>query len=87
MATDRAEIFLVERYRRIAHRRGNKKAIGAVSISILTIIWHLLSDPTARFIDRGTGFYDNRLDPEREKRRHTRRLQALGYSVTVEPAN
>jgi transposase len=87
VSVGRTETFLGERYRRIARRRGNKKAAVAVGRSILTIIWHLLSDPTARFIDLGTGFYDSRLDPEREKRRHIRRLQALGYSVTVEPAN
>ncbi|KAB8180668.1 IS110 family transposase [Nonomuraea phyllanthi] len=87
VSVGRTETFLGERYRRIARRRGNKKAAVAVGRSILTIIWHLLSDPTARFIDLGTGFHDSRLDPEREKRRHIRRLQALGYSVTVEPAN
>ncbi|MFK4042923.1 IS110 family transposase [Nonomuraea wenchangensis] len=87
VAAGRTETFLGERYRRIARRLGHKKAAVAVGRSILTIVWHLLSDPTARYIDLGTGFYDNRLDPEREKRRHIRRLQALGYSVTVEPTN
>ncbi|GAA2216014.1 hypothetical protein GCM10009850_114830 [Nonomuraea monospora] len=37
----------------------------------------------------GAGFPDSRLNAPAagcEKRRHIRRLQALGYSVTVEPA-
>ena len=45
----RTDTFLGERYRRIARRRGAKKAIVAVGRSILVIIWHLLSDPDARY--------------------------------------
>ena len=75
-----------ERYRRIAKRRGNKRAIVAVGRSILVIIWHLLSDPEARFHDLGSDFYDNRTGPERKKRNHIRQLEALGYKVTLEPA-
>jgi hypothetical protein len=50
------------------------------------IIWHLLSDPDARYADLGPGFYDMRINPERRKRSHIRRLEALGYKVTLEPA-
>ena len=57
--------FLGERYRRIARRRGAKKAIVAVGRSILVIVWHLLSDPQARYTDLGAGFYDSRINPER----------------------
>ena len=38
-----------ERYRRIARRRGKKKATVAVGRSILVIVWHLLNDPEAHF--------------------------------------
>jgi hypothetical protein len=82
----RTDTFLGERYRRIAKRRGKKRAIVAVGRSILVIIWHLLSDPAACFIDRGPDFYDNRTDPDRKKRNHIRQLEALGYKVTLEPA-
>ena len=41
----RTGTFLGERYRRIARRRGEKRAIVAVGRSILVIVWHLLSDP------------------------------------------
>ena len=44
----RTDTFLGERYRRIARRRGAKRAIVAVGRSILVIVWHLLADPTAR---------------------------------------
>jgi len=82
----RTDTFLGERYRRIARRRGTKRAIVAVGRSILIIIWHLLADPTARFQDLGAGFYDTRINPERIKRNHVRQLEALGYKVTLEPA-
>ncbi|MGH3884620.1 MAG: transposase, partial [Pseudonocardiaceae bacterium] len=40
-AAGKTDTFLGERYRRIAKRRGNKRAIVAVGRSILIIIWHL----------------------------------------------
>jgi hypothetical protein len=72
--------------RRIARRRGAKRAIVAVGRSILVIVWHLLADPTARFQDLGAGFYDTRINAERAKRNHIRQLEALGYKVTLQPA-
>jgi transposase len=85
-AAGRTDTFLGERYRRIARRRGAKKANVAVGRSILVIIWHLLSDPDARFYDLGSDFYATRIDPERRKRNHIRQLEALGYTVTLQPA-
>ena len=86
VAAGRTDTFLGERYRRIARRRGTKRAIVAVGRSILVIVWHLLADPTARFHDLGPGFYDTRINAERSKRNHIRQLEALGYKVTLQPA-
>jgi transposase len=86
VAAGRTNTFLGERYRRIARRRGAKRAIVAVGRSILVIVWHLLSDPTVRYRDLGPGFYDTRINAERTKRNHIRQLEALGYKVTLEPA-
>jgi transposase len=86
VAAGKTDTFLGERYRRIARRRGKKRAIVAVGRSILVIVWHLLSDPEARFHDLGSDFYDNRIGPERKKRNHIRQLEALGYKVTLQPA-
>ena len=69
-----------------APRRGAKKANVAVGRSILVIIWHLLSDPDARFYDLGSDFYTTRVNPERSKRNHIRQLETLGYKVTLESA-
>jgi transposase len=86
IAAGRTDTFLGERYRRIARRRGAKRAIVAVGRSILIIVWHLLADPTVRFHDLGAGFYYTRIDTERRKRNHIRQLEALGYKVTLQPA-
>jgi transposase len=86
VAAGRTDTFLGDRYRRIARRRGAKKAIVAVGRSILVIVWHLLADPNVRFCDLGAGFYDSRVNADRAKRNHVRQLEALGYTVTLEPA-
>jgi transposase len=86
VAASKTNSFLGERYRRIARRRGKRRAIVAVGRSILVIVWHLLSDPTGRFHDLGADFYDTRSNAERAKRNHIRQLEALGYKVTLEPA-
>jgi transposase len=82
----RTDTFLGERYRRIARRRGKNRAIVAVGRSILVIVWALLSDEEMQFVDLGSGYYDSRTNPERKVRQHIRELQALGYTVTLNPA-
>jgi transposase len=85
-AAGKTDTFLGERYRRIARRRGAKKANVAIGRSILVIIWHLLSGPDARYHDLGAGFYASRTDPDRRRRNHVRQLEALGYKVILERA-
>jgi transposase len=86
VGASRTDTFLGERYRRIARRRGKKRAIVAVGRSILVIAWHLLSDPAAEFVDLGPDHYDQRRGTQRAIRSHVRQLQALGYQVTLQPA-
>ena len=86
VGASKTNTFLGERYRRIARRRGKKKAIVAVRRSILVIVWYLLQDDAVHFRDLGPGYYDSRINPERKKRNHIRELEALGYKVTLEPA-
>jgi transposase len=82
----RTDTFLGARYRRIARRRGKKKAVVAVGRSQLVIIWHLLADPDARFEDLGADHYDRHRSTSAKKNSHIRGLEALGYRVTLEPA-
>ena len=86
IGASRTDTFLGERYRRIARRRGKKRAIVAVARSILVIVWALLSDDDAHFIDLGPDHYNSRTNPQRKIRNHLRELQALGYTVTLNPA-
>jgi transposase len=85
-AAGKTDTFLGQKYRRIARRRGSKRAIVALGRSIPVIAWHLLSDPETRFYDLGPGYHAARIDPERRKRTHIRELEALGYTVTLKPA-
>jgi hypothetical protein len=55
--------------RRIARRRGKKRAIVAVGRSILVIIWAPLSD---EFIDLGRDYYASRANSERKVHSHVR---------------
>jgi len=49
------------------------------------IIWNVLATDSP-YADLGAGFYDRRNDPERETRRSIAKLEALGHTVTIEPA-
>jgi transposase len=72
----RTSTFLAARYKRVVKRRGKKRALVAVGNSILTIVWHLLSDPSAHFTDLGPDWHD-RLAPQRRKRQLIAELERL----------
>ena len=88
MATGAAktDTFLGERYRRLVKRMPKKKALAALERSILMIIFHLLSDPSATFTDLGSDFYTKRIDARRRTDHLVRQLEALGHQVTLSPA-
>ena len=82
----RTNTFLGERYRRLTRRRGKKRAIVAVGNSVLTIVWHLLANPEARYQDLGPGFYESRMDKHRRQRDLIRQLEHLtGQKVALHP--
>lgn len=86
-AVARTDTFLGERYRRLARRRGKKRAIVAVGNSVLTILWHLLSDPLAHYRDLGADFYITRVNTQRRQRGLVRQLEAMtGQKVVLTPA-
>jgi transposase len=84
-AAAKTDTFLGERYRRLVRRRGKQRALVAVARSILVIVWHLLNDPDARYVDLGSDYYTNRLNPDRKTRDLVRQLQALGHTVKLPP--
>jgi transposase len=85
-AAAKTDTFLGERYRRLVRRRGKLKALVAIARSILVIVWHLLADPTARFHDLGADYHTTRIDTGRKTRSLVRQLEALGHTVSLQPA-
>jgi transposase len=82
MAAARTKTFLGSRYHRLARRRGKQRALVAVGNSILTIAWHLLSDPSAHFTDLGPDWHD-RLAPMRRKRQLIAELERLSGKKVI----
>jgi transposase len=74
--------YLAAQYRRLARRRGRKKALVAVGHTLLVIIYHVLQRGTT-YAELGPDFLD-RLEPERLTRQLVKRLEALGHKVTLE---
>jgi transposase len=72
-------------FRRIARRRGEKRAAVAVAHSLLTVIYYVLTRGVP-YEERGADGFD-RPQPERNARYHARRLAELGFHVTLEPVS
>jgi hypothetical protein len=75
--------YLAAQYRRLAPRRGQKRAVVAVAHTILVSIYHLLRDQTT-YQELGATYFDER-ERQDVERRLVRRLEALGNSVTLKP--
>lgn len=73
--------YLASQYRRLAGRRGRKRALVAVGHSMLVIFYHMLKNGTT-YAELGGDFFD-RLQPQRLTRYYVKRLEALGHKVTL----
>lgn len=76
--------YLAAQYRRIAARRGGKRAAVAGGHSMLVSAYHLLRDGED-YHELGGSYFDER-DRHAVERRLVGRLQGLGYAVTLQPA-
>lgn len=74
--------FLTSLYYRVKARKGPNKATVAVAHAILVIAYHLLKNGTT-YEDLGPNFLDQ-LNRERVAHQLKRRLESLGYEVTVQ---
>jgi transposase len=83
-SSSRTPTYLGAQYRRIASRRGSKRAAIAVAHSILRIAYHLISSPDATYIDLGTNYLERRTH-ERTRKLAIRKLESLGYAVSLDP--
>ena len=75
--------YFAAQYRRLAPRRGRKRAIAAVAHSILVSIYYMLRDNVA-YQELGGDYFDAR-DRLAIVRRAARRIEGLGYKVALEP--
>ena len=84
MATVRTkDNHLADFYRRIAARRGGKRAVVAVMRKLAIAIWHVLNDKTV-FQDLGADYLSQR-DPAHAMRRMQRQANNLGYTIRFDP--
>jgi transposase len=79
----RADNYLGAQYRRLARRRGSKRAAVAVAHSILVIVYHLLRNGT-RYQERGAAYFDTH-DRSQLERALVKRLEQLGNEVHLQP--
>jgi transposase len=82
-AAGRTQTYLGAQYRRIAARRGANRAAIAVAHSIIVIAYYMLKRGED-YRDLGRNYFDDR-QHDQVKKRLTRRLEALGYSVQLVP--
>jgi transposase len=77
------ETYLSAQFHRFARRRGQQKAVMAVAHSVLIILYHMLRDgrPSS---DWGAEYFEQ-WEAARLERYHVRRLERLGYTVTLTP--
>ncbi len=75
--------YLGAQFRRLARRRGTQRALVAVAHSLLVAIYHMLRNKQP-YADLGPDYFDTR-DAARQERHHVKRLNALGFSVTLSP--
>jgi transposase len=74
--------FLSAQYHRLAARRGKKRAAVAVAHSLLVIAYHILREGKP-YQELGATFHEQR-SQKAVVRRLTRRLEALGFDVTLQ---
>ena len=75
--------YLSTQHKRIAHRRGRKKANVAVAHTILIIIYFMIATG-ACYQDLGADYFDKR-NKESVVKRSVRRLESLGFEVVIKP--
>jgi transposase len=75
--------YVAAQFRRLAAKRGRKRAIVAVGHTLLVVGYYLLSK-RCLYQDLGSDYFD-RMNAEGLKRYFVKRLESLGQKVTLEP--
>ena len=79
------DCYLGVRFRRIAKRRGDQRALIAIAHTILVICWHLIVDETT-YTELGTDYLAGRDQPDRRRKHLIAQLEQLGYIVELTTA-
>jgi transposase len=82
-AVSKKNSYYQAQFHRLRSRRGAKKAICAVAASMLTTVYHMVSNGTL-YQDLGHDYFDRRAKSQQTRRLVTR-LQNLGYAVQITP--
>ena len=83
VASKTKNTYLAAQYKRIAAGGGKKRALIAVSHTVLTIVYTLLTRRQP-YQDLGAAYFDQR-ERQRVERRLVQRLERLGYQVSMQP--
>lgn len=83
-ASKTKDTYLSAKFHRIAARRGKKRATIALGHKILVISYHILKERRP-YADLGADYFD-RLHRKALEASYIKKLQSLGYYVTLEPA-
>ena len=83
-AARKKDSYFQAQYRRLAGRRGKKRAIVAVAHSLLTIIYHMLKD-ASEYRELGCHYFD-KLNAHRLLPHLLKRIKDMGYQVTLQEA-
>lgn len=83
-ASHTKDTYLGAQFHRLRARRGDKRAAVAVAHSILTIVYHLLQDPSTTFTELGGDYFVKRNKGD-QQRRAIKTLTTLGYVVQLTP--
>ena len=83
-ATHTKGSYYQAQYRRLAGRRGKKRALVAVAHSLLTATYHIIKERKS-YCELGADHFD-RFDRDRIRRYHVKRLITLGFNVQLTDA-
>jgi transposase len=75
--------YVAAHYRRIAARRGKKRALVALGHTILVMIYHILTRREP-YHELGVAYFDQ-MERQRAEQRLVHRLERLGYHVALQP--
>ncbi|HLP96806.1 MAG TPA: IS110 family transposase [Sideroxyarcus sp.] len=82
-ASRKKDSYYKAQFHRLRSRRGPKKAICAVAASMLTAIYHMLSNGTAHH-DLGAAHFERR-SPEVKAKKLANQIAKLGFRVEIHP--